>query len=74
MQVDGPEWYTRGLDIPEEVQGESPTSAKARQATLETVLDIFEVLQGEAAMSWWGRYLAEASAAGEEACRHVRCC
>ncbi len=48
-----PEWYTRGLDIPEEVQGESPTSAKARQATLKTVLDTFEVLKGEAATLWW---------------------
>ena len=53
-----PEWYTRGLEIPEEVQGESPISKKARQATLKTVLDTFEVLEGEAATAWWGHYLA----------------
>ena len=47
MQVEVPEWYTRGLEIPEEAQGESPTSAQARQATLKTVLDTFGVLKGE---------------------------
>ena len=56
VQVEVPEWYTRGLEIPEEVQGESPTSAKARQAALETVLDTFEVLKGEATTCWWGHY------------------